>query len=70
MTFETEQRDYRISSSEHQIQPRQCQNQRQLQQQQQVPYLAPGGGLPEKQHQLKHNPVSEAPQMGSHSCDQ
>jgi hypothetical protein len=68
MTFETEQRDYRISSSEHQIQPRQCQKQRQLQQQ--VPYLAPGGGLPEKQHQLKHNPVSEASQMGSHSCDQ
>jgi hypothetical protein len=70
MTYETEQRDNRNSFREHQNQRRQHQKQRQLQQEQQVPYLAPGGGLPEKQHQSKHNPVSEVPQMGSDSCDQ
>ena len=70
MTYETEQRDNRISSREHQIQRRQHQKQRQLQQEQQVPYLAPGEGLPEKQHQSKHNPISETLRFAPHNCDQ
>jgi hypothetical protein len=70
MTHDTQQRDGRISSGEHQIQRRQHQKQREQQQQQQVSYLAPGGKLPEKEHQSKHNPVSEASQIGFHSCDQ
>jgi hypothetical protein len=70
MTDDTQQRDGRISSGEHQIQRRQHKKQREQQQQQQVPYLAPGGRLPENQHQSKHNPVSEASQIGFHNCDQ
>ena len=57
--------------SGYQIQRQQLQKQRQQQQlqQQQRPYLAPGAELPEKQHQSKHNPISESRQFDSHSCD-
>jgi len=56
----------------YQIQQRQHQKQRQQQQlqQEQRPYFAPGVELPEKQHQSKHNPVSEASQDVSYSWDQ
>jgi hypothetical protein len=48
--------------SQYQIQRQQHQKQRQQQQLQQDlrPYFTPGAELPEKQHQSKHNPVSEA----------
>ena len=66
MTHETNR------DSGYQIQRQQHQKQRQQQQlqQQQRAYIAPGGELPEKQHQVKHNPVSEASKFASHSCDQ
>jgi hypothetical protein len=66
MTHETDR------DSGYQIQQRQHQKQRQQQQlqQQQRPYIAPGAELPEKQHQTKHNPISEASKFASHSCDQ
>ena len=62
-----------IGESGYQIQRRQLQRQRQQQQlqQQRRPFSAPGAELPEKQHQSKHNPVSEAARDGSQlSCDQ
>jgi hypothetical protein len=53
------------------LQRQQHQKQRQQQQlQQEHPYVAPGRALPEKQHQSKHNPISESGQFDSHSCDQ
>jgi len=54
------------------LQRQQYQKQRQQQQQeaQQHPYVTPGRELPDKQHQLRHNPVSEGLQFPSHSCDQ
>jgi hypothetical protein len=56
----------------NQLQRQQLQKQRQQQQlqQQQRLYLAPGAELPEKQHQSKHNPISEASEFASRSCDQ
>jgi hypothetical protein len=58
--------------TQYQVQQRQQQKQRQQQQlqQEQQPYVAPGAELPEKQHQSKHNPVSEALEGVSHNCDQ
>jgi hypothetical protein len=58
-----------------QVQRRQHQKQRQQQQQQQEqqqqhPYIAPGSALPEKEHQSKHNLISETARFDSHSCDQ
>ena len=48
--------------------------QKQLQQQQQSrqaqPPAAMHTALPEKQHQAKHNPISEMHPIGSHTCDQ
>jgi len=54
------------------LQRQQYQKQRQQQEQQlqEYAYLAPGRELPEKQHQSKHNPISESGQFDSHSCDQ
>ena len=68
MTHDTEQGGDRT----YQIQRRQHQKQRQQQQQegQQHPHIALGRELPEKQHQTKHNPISEASEFASHSCDQ
>jgi hypothetical protein len=40
------------------------------QQDQQHPYLGPGRELPEKQHQSKHNPVSEATKVPQRGADQ
>jgi hypothetical protein len=57
-------------TAEYQIQQRQQQKQRQQQQEQQSTYSAPGRALPEKQHQSKHNPISESPPIGVHSCEQ
>jgi hypothetical protein len=65
MTHDTEQHTDDVSL---QIQLRQHQKQRQ--QQQEHPYVAPDCELPEKQHQSKHNPISESGQFDSHSCDQ
>ena len=58
--------------SGYQIQRQQLQKQRQQQQEQeqQHPHFALGRELPEKQHQSKHNPISETTQFHSHSCDQ
>ena len=69
MTHDTKPRD---EFGGYQIQRRQHQKQRQQQQQQQQehPYVAPGRALPEKQHQSKHNPISESGQFNSHNCDQ
>jgi hypothetical protein len=68
MTHETSR------GSGYQIQRQQHQKQRQQQQlqlqQEQHPYSAPGRDLPEKQHQSKHNPISEITQFDSYSCDQ
>jgi hypothetical protein len=66
--------DEAVSDSGYQVQRQQLQKQRQQQQlqQEQRPFFAPGTALPEKQHQSKHNPVSEAPHHGSrggHSRD-
>jgi hypothetical protein len=71
MTHDTE-RDNRTSDDRYQIQRQQHQKQRQQQQQQlqEHPHVAPGRMLPEKQHQSKHNPISESGQFDSHSCDQ
>ena len=57
---------------DNQLQRQQLQKQRQQQQeqQQQHPHFALGRELEEKQHQSKHNPISEASQSTSHSCDQ
>jgi hypothetical protein len=56
----------------YQILQQQHQKQRQQQQlqQQQRPSFPPARELPEKQHQSKHNPISEITQFHSHSCDQ
>jgi len=56
----------------YQIRQQQHQKQRQQQQlqQEQRPYSAAGAELPEKQHQSKHNPISETTQFYPHSCDQ
>ena len=67
MTYE--QRDSAVPD-QNQLQRQQHQKQRQQQRQQEHPYLAPGRALPEKQHQSKHNPVSEALKGVAHSCDQ
>ena len=69
MTYE--QRD-RTVLDQNQLQRQQHQKQRQQrqQQQQEYPYVALGRALPEKQHQSKHNPISESRQFDSHSCDQ
>jgi hypothetical protein len=68
MTYE--QRDSAVLD-QNQLQRQQHQKQRQQQQlQQEHPYVAPGRALPEKQHQSKHNPISESAQFDSHSCDQ
>ena len=65
MTYE--QRDSAVLD-QNQLQRQQ--RQQQQQRQQEHPYLAPGRALPEKQHQSKHNPISESVQFDSHSCDQ
>jgi hypothetical protein len=72
MRHDTERGNDRTSDDRYQIQRQQHQKQRQQQQQQQQehPYVAPGRALPEKQHQSKHNPISESGQFDSHSCDQ
>jgi hypothetical protein len=59
-------------SGGQQLQQQQLQKQRQQQQlqQQRPPFATPGAELPEKQHQSKHNPVSEAPQDFSHGGNQ
>ena len=57
--------------TQYQVQQRQHQKQRQQQQQQeQQRNIVPGSQLPEKEHQSKHNPVSETLEGVSHSCDQ
>jgi hypothetical protein len=68
MTHDTQQRAVRTCSGESRIQLGQHQKQRE--QQQQVSYFAPREKLPEKEHQTKHNSVSEASQIGFDSCDQ
>ena len=72
MTHDADQVNDRTSDDRYQIQRRQHQKQLQQQQQplQEHPYVAPGRALPEKQHQSKHNPISESRQFDSHSCDQ
>ena len=62
MTYE--QRDSAVRD-QNQMQRQQYQKQRQQQQQQEQvhPYMAPGRALPEKQHQSKHNPISESGQF-------
>jgi hypothetical protein len=70
MTLDTQQHDHRISSGGYQIQRKQYQKQREQQQQHEDSYAAPGREIPEKQHQSKHNPISESGQLGLHSCDQ
>jgi hypothetical protein len=66
MTHDTGQPDgYQVQRRQHQKQ-----RQQQQQQQQEHPYVAPGSGLPEKQHQSKHNPISQTSPFASHSCDQ
>jgi hypothetical protein len=54
------------------IRRQQYQMQRQQQQKQELqhPYIDPGSPLPAKEHQSKHNPVSEMSQFGWHSCEQ
>jgi hypothetical protein len=63
-----------MTHAERQIQRRQHQNQRQQQEQQQEqqqhPFIAPGDGLPEKQQQTKHNPISANTQLSTENCDQ
>jgi hypothetical protein len=53
-----------------QIQQRQLQKQREQQQQQKVPHSAPGGELPWKEHQSKHNTISETAEADAHNCNQ
>jgi hypothetical protein len=69
MAYDTKPRD---EFDGYQIQRQQHQKQRQQQQQQlqEHPYLAPGTALPEKQHQAKHNAISESGQFDTYSCDQ
>ena len=59
-----------MSSRCDDIQRRQYQKQHEQQQQQRRPLVTPTRELPEKQHQAKHNPISEALQLGSPSSDQ
>jgi hypothetical protein len=59
-----------MTHAEHQIQRRQYQKQRQHQEQQLHPSIAPGSGLPEKQQQSKHNPIAEKAQLSTDNCDQ
>jgi hypothetical protein len=70
MTHDTKPCDeidgYQIQRLQHQKQ----RQQQQQQQQQEHPYAAAGRALPEKQHQSKHNPISESGPFDSHSCDQ
>jgi hypothetical protein len=74
MTGDTQQPDDdRIFSGENQIQRQQQQQQQQQQKQRQQhrsSSAAPDRELPEKQHQSKHNPVSEASQLGMFNSDQ
>jgi hypothetical protein len=58
--------------TQYQVQRFQQQKQRQQQQLQQElrSKIAPSSRLPEKEHQSKHNPVSDASQDPSHSSDQ
>jgi hypothetical protein len=68
MTGDTQQPDDdRIFSGETQIQRQQQQKQRQ---QHRSSSAAPDKELPEKQHQSKHNPVSQASQLGMFNSDQ
>jgi hypothetical protein len=58
---------------ELQTQQRQQQEQRQQQQhqqEQQHPNAGLSRELPEKQHQPKHNPISEATKVAQRTCDQ
>jgi hypothetical protein len=67
MTHDTGQPDgYQVQRQQHQKQRQQQQQQQELQHR----HIAPGRGLPEKQHQPKHNPISETARFDSHSCDQ
>ena len=67
MTGDTQQPDDdRIFSGQDQIQRQQQQKQRQ---QHRSSSAAPDKELPEKQHQSKHNPVSQASQLGMFNCD-
>jgi hypothetical protein len=70
MTGDTQQPDDdRIFSGENQIQRQQQQQQKQRQQNRSSS-AAPDRELPEKQHQSKHNPVSEASQLGMFNSEQ
>jgi hypothetical protein len=59
-------------AGELQLQRLQQQKQRRQQQRQeeQHPFAALGRELPEKQHQSKHNPISEATPFVQRTCDQ
>jgi hypothetical protein len=66
MTHDTGQPDgYQVQRRQHQKQLQQ-----QQQQQQEHPRIVPGSALPEKEHQSKHNPISETSRFDSHNCDQ
>jgi hypothetical protein len=69
MDHEQRRDELRIQRQQHRKQRHQQQQQRH-QQEQQHPYVGSGRDLPDKQHQSKHNPVSEVTKAPRRGADQ